>query len=574
MKHRIFERSMNSLGPKIILLICCLIFSGAAFAQGNDSIWTVIFQENQVSPITKTTENKQLAESVVSTEYFKYVNQGYLDTRFDTSVIDHFLNVKIEKGSVYCIGENLFEGNVDLTNIVRRKLAESGDNISSTKVENNALAILGYLQNIGYPFARISPFDLTKNSSTNCIDISWKIDKGPLITIDSLVIKSNDKVPVKFIVNYCDINANDIYNESKLQALQLKLQEISFLKILRAPEVLFHENKATIYIFCERKKSNYFNGILGVRPDEKTDKVNITGDIEIKLQNALNKGEDINLNWKRLQAQTQDLSINTRIPFVFSLPIGLDGLLKIYRRDTSFSSTRANAGVLIPFGGSDYIKVFVENNTTNRLSNLTALALKDVNSTMYGISALREKLDYKFNPTKGYSFQIETAVGNRKILADIQDNSSTQQNPIYRAETAINVYMPIFKKQSIHLGLNGSALMTENIYSNELSRIGGLRTIRGIDEESIFASSYAVTTLEYRWIPELNTALYVFVDQAWYEQKAIDSFVSDTPRGFGIGANFETKAGIFTFNYALGQQFNNPILIRNAKISFGFKNIF
>jgi hemolysin activation/secretion protein len=136
------------------------------------------------------------------------------------------------------------------------------------------------------------------------------------------------------------------------------------------------------------------------------------------------------------------------------------------------------------------------------------------------------------------------------------------------------VYLPLFKKQSIHLGIGGSSLITDNIYTNELTRIGGLRTIRGIDEESIFASTYTVSTLEYRFIPELNTALYLFVDQAWYEQKSTDAFVTDTPRGFGVGANFETKAGIFTFNYALGQQFDNPILIRNAKISFGFKNIF
>jgi outer membrane protein assembly factor BamA len=565
---------MNSLVPKILVTLCCFIFSLGIIAQSNDSIWSIIFQENEHSPITKLTENKQLADSILTSEYFKYVNQGFLDIRFDTVITQQFIYVQIEKGEVYCIGENLFEGNLDLTNIVRRRLSENGDKLDTYKIENNARAILDYLQNIGYPFATIAPIDIQKNTATECIDIRWKIDKGPLISIDSLVIRSNDKIPIQYIINYCDIDAEDVYDESKLRALQLKLQEIPFLKILRAPEVLFHENKATVYIFCERKKSNYFNGIIGVRPDEKTDKVNITGEIEIKLQNALNKGEDINLNWKRLQPQTQDLSINTRIPFIFSLPIGLDGLLKIYRRDTSFSSTRANAGISIPFGGSDFVKVFIEKNTSNRLSNLTALALKDVNSTIYGISSLREKLDYKFNPTKGYSLQVEAGAGTRKILADIQDNSSAEQNPIYRAETAINVYFPLFKKQSIHLGLNGSTLITDNIYSNELSRIGGLRTIRGIDEESIFASSYAVSTIEYRWIPELNTALYVFIDQAWYEQKAIDSFVSDIPRGFGVGANFETKAGIFTFNYALGQQFDNPILIRNAKISFGFKNIF
>ncbi|MFM2000279.1 MAG: hypothetical protein RL204_2226 [Bacteroidota bacterium] len=573
-KRRIFDRQMNSLGPKIIAFLCCLLNYSSSIAQDNDSLWTINF-ENQASPnFTKSTENKQLADSLVFSQYLKYTNDGFLDVLFDTSIFDRTINVKIQLGERYCIGENLFEGNVDLTNIVRRKLSENGRELTSITVESNAKSVLNYLQNIGYPFARITPIHFFEDSTSNCINISWFVEKGPLIKIDSLIIKSTDNIPLKYVTKYCDIKAGEVYNESKLNGLTLKLREIPFLNILRAPEVLFHENKATVYVYCERKKSNYFNGIVGIRPDEKTDKVNITGDIEIKLQNALNKGEDIYLNWKRLQAQTQDLSVNARIPYIFSLPVGIDGLLKIYRRDTSFSSTRANAGLLIPFGGSDYVKVFVEKNNTNRLSNLTALTLKDVNSTIYGISALRERLDYRFNPTKGYSIQIESGIGKRNILADLEEDTDSRQNQLFKTEATLHFYLPLFKKQSLHLGLNGSTFITPDIYSNELSRIGGLRTIRGIDEESIFATSYAVSTLEYRWIPELNTAVYAFIDQAWYEQKTTDSFTTDTPRGFGVGVNFETKAGIFTFNYALGQQFNNPILVRNAKISFGFKNIF
>jgi hypothetical protein len=93
-----------------------------------------------------------------------------------------------------------------------------------------------------------------------------------------------------------------------------------------------------------------------------------------------------------------------------------------------------------------------------------------------------------------------------------------------------------------------------------------LRTLRGIDEETIFAQRWSVATVEYRFLPEENTAFYIFYDQAFYE--------NDQPFGFGTGINFQTKSGIFTFNYALGQQFENPILIRNGKISFGFRNIF
>jgi hemolysin activation/secretion protein len=105
-------------------------------------------------------------------------------------------------------------------------------------------------------------------------------------------------------------------------------------------------------------------------------------------------------------------------------------------------------------------------------------------------------------------------------------------------------------------------------------RIGGLRTIRGINEESIFASAWSVATVEYRWLLEENSAVFVFIDQAWYEYKNRGNYSRDTPLNVGAGFNFETKAGIFTFNYALGKQFDNPVLVRNGKISFGFRSLF
>jgi hemolysin activation/secretion protein len=105
-------------------------------------------------------------------------------------------------------------------------------------------------------------------------------------------------------------------------------------------------------------------------------------------------------------------------------------------------------------------------------------------------------------------------------------------------------------------------------------RIGGLRTIRGINEESIFATAWAVSTIEYRLLPEENSAVYLFVDMAWYEYDGSRGYIRDTPLSAGAGFNFETKAGIFTFNYALGKQFDNPVLLRNGKISFGFRSLF
>jgi len=46
--------------------------------------------------------------------------------------------------------------------------------------------------------------------------------------------------------------------------------------------------------------------------------------------------------------------------------------------------------------------------------------------------------------------------------------------------------------------------------------------------------------------------------------------MKDHPFGFGAGFSFGTNIGIFSISYALGQQLNNPILMRNGKVHFGY----
>ena len=117
-------------------------------------------------------------------------------------------------------------------------------------------------------------------------------------------------------------------------------------------------------------------------------------------------------------------------------------------------------------------------------------------------------------------------------------------------------------------------MLNDDLYANELYRIGGLKTLRGMDEASITASSYVISTVEYRFLYEENSNFFLFVDQAWWERHVKDEFSTDTPMGFGLGTTFETKAGLFSLTYALGQQFDNPIQLRGGKVHFGFISLF
>ena len=303
------------------------------------------------------------------------------------------------------------------------------------------------------------------------------------------------------------------------------------------------------------------------------------------MNNIFKAGELVELNFRRLQSQTQDILIKTNYPYLFKTPVGVDYTLKIYRKDTSFIDVNNNIGLQYLFGGLNNIKVFYKQRTSNLLSTAgleTATTLPDfadISTSSYGIGINLEKLDYRFNPRKGFYINVNGSAGNRKIkknprLQEVVYSKIDLFSYQYQSEGTINFYVPIAKKSCIKLGVQGATVLSKQIFRNELMRIGGLKTLRGFDEESIYASSYVIPTLEYRFLFEQNSSIVLFTEAAWYENNSVKNYITDTPYSAGAGINFETKAGIFSLNYALGSQFGNPFDLRTGKIHFGIVNQF
>lgn len=520
--------------------------------------------------LNKTFSSFSLADSALNSFHTSLMGDGYLLARLDTNQQVGVIQCKVNLGPRYTFEKSTFReqslGPFELKYGKRKSL-------SAEAVAEEAKERLIFFENNGYPFASVVLDSLTNGKDSLHFIAHWSVNRGPLISLDDLIIKSEKALPNKYIINYLGLKKGKLYNESLLRGVSLKIKELAFIELAASPEVVFRNNKATVYLPLKRKKNNYFNGVIGLRPNETTGAVNVTGDVEIKLQNALNKAEDLHFMWKRLQPQTQDLFINTKIPIFVGLPLALDGTINIYRRDSTFSSVRLNGGIALALQGGNYIRFFFESNQTSRLGINTSQRFGDVNLRLFGMGYFYEKLDYKYNPRKGFSIAAEAATGNREVIENLE-TSNTLSREYYRLETKVAGYIPTWKRQTLALQATANRIFAENILVNEQYRIGGLRNLRGIDEESIFAEAWFLGTIEYRFLLDLNTALYAFYDHAWYSFKNDEQSLSDDPFGFGVGANFQTKAGIFTFNYALGNQFDNPILIRNAKISFGFRNIF
>ena len=99
--------------------------------------------------------------------------------------------------------------------------------------------------------------------------------------------------------------------------------------------------------------------------------------------------------------------------------------------------------------------------------------------------------------------------------------------------------------------------------------------MRGFNEESIYATQYAVLTAEYRYRLALNSYIFGFTDLGWVKNKYQNIDLNNNFFGAGLGLAFETKFGLLNISYAAGKRNDVKFNIREAsKIHFGYINYF
>jgi outer membrane protein assembly factor BamA len=439
------------------------------------------------------------------------------------------------------------------------------------------------LWNTGYPFATAQMNGIEEDSIGKTAKIT--VQKNNFITFDSIIVVGNLKMSRSFRYGYLDLKQGKPYNESVIKDIPSRLQALPFANLLRPPSVSFGQDKAALYIYADKQRDNQFDGYLGIVPnDETSGKVLITGSLALELSNVFTTGENLKLNWKQLQVLSPYLDIAADFPYLFGSPFGIDGAFQLEKKDTTYLNLNAAVGVRYFIQKNNYLRAYYQFKNSRlmgeMLDYLSALPSNiDYDAHLYGLALNFQKLDYLFNPRKGYAFALNTALGQRVIVknAHIADAlyqdaqlSSTQIHLTGKADA----YCPIKKRWVWYVGAKGGCLYGKQLFENEVFRIGGLKTLRGFDEQSIFASSYIILNNELRYIFGKRSYFQVFFDIATLEKNTTTEYIFDVPFGFGAGVSFDTKAGVFAFNYALGRQMNNSIRIASGKITFGYTAVF
>lgn len=534
----------------------------------------------------KKLESVAVCKKAIQTVLFQLYDQAYLSASADSVVQDSlrctaYLNVGKKYEWAY-----LSKGNVDegvLSQAGYRQKIYTHKPFYYKNVRRLMDKVLVFYEDHGYPFAQIKLDSVVLNK--NMITASLQIWKSRQEKIDSIEVKGDLKLSPEYLYGYLGIKPGDLYNESRIKEISTRLKALSFLYETKPTQVVFVEDKVKILLYLGKKSANQFNGIVGILPNN-TGKITLTGDVSLQLQNSFHHAEEIGFHWQHIQAQTENLTLHFSYPYFFSTPLGADADLKLFKQDTTYLQVDSKIGLKYLLIGGNYWKAFYENISSTllstsslqyQISNLPPYA--DVTTQLYGIEYKANGLDYIYNPRKGYEIFVNAAVGtkvihqNQKLNPQIYEGLKLKSNE-YRINVKGAVYIPFFSRSAFKLGAQAGYVDAPSLLLNDLYRIGGFAVLRGFDEQSIYASAYGVGTVEFHYLLEQNSYMFLFFDQGWYQKNTDLVSIHDMPYGFGAGMSFQTKAGIFSIDYALGKQFSNPVNFREGKINFGIASYF
>ncbi|WP_420384808.1 ShlB/FhaC/HecB family hemolysin secretion/activation protein [Roseivirga sp.] len=473
-----------------------------------------------------------------------------------------------------------------------RKLNFKASRFNSTPFNPKQLSrleenILVYAENNGFPFASL------KFDSLTIIDDGFSaalgVDFGPKITFDSVQVVQNDIMKSKFAGAYFGIRLGDIYDQRLVDAIVPKLRKLPYLQLSKAPLLSFQNSEGRVVLELAKRRVNTIDGIIGLLPNSSNrNGLLLTGQFDLELYNPFATGKHIGVHWRRLREETQTLQLEYDHPNLLGSALSLKSDFNFLKQDSTFNrrelgldinlnlSMNSSLGVITHFTATDL-------NAVSRFQNSNTLPdILDFRLTRYGLRYSFNTLDDVFQPRGGMLFELQGSVGNKVIRQNVGlpnelyagvDLKTLQ----YQYDLDMERYTRLSPKATLFTSLHAGWLSNDNLFQNDAYRIGGLKSIRGFNEASFFATRFAYTNLESRFYLDDTSYLLLFTDIGYLEENFVGQTnqEADWVLGFGTGISFATNTGIFNFVYALGtSNSTGAVNFNQSKIHFGFTTRF
>jgi hypothetical protein len=427
-------------------------------------------------------------------------------------------------------------------------------------LEKTLESISNLVANENSPFSTIKLINIRYFEKS--LEADLKISKGGKRILNEVKILGYKKFPNSFVKRFLEINTNEVFKLNEIHQKMKALNQLSFAKEKRAAELMFKQDSTILYVYLEKNKSSYFDGFLGFGTNDNNGEIEFDGYINLSLVNNLNYGESFSLNYKSDEIDQKTLNVKIKTPYLFGSAIGAAVSLNIFKKDSTFTSTQQAFELYCKFNQNQSLGLEYRLDNSNKVND-NNLIVEDFKSNFYSLkyNFLRLKKNDLLYPLSS-ALDISLGFGNRK-----SSNNFRQRRISLKAERLFE----LSKRNSLNFKIHLEELKSTEYLFNELMRFGGITSIRGFEENSIYAKIMGVICSEYRYRFSNDLFVHTVVDSAYFED------INDSSQkifGFGFGFGLQTNGGLLRLTYANGKIKDDPFDFSKSKLHVSFTSNF
>lgn len=415
----------------------------------------------------------------------------------------------------------------------------------------------------GYTFSRIKAKYLGLENDIPKVEIS--VNEGEQRKIDGFVMKGYEKVPKRFVKNLEKEYSGKKYDQKNLNSINQSLQNHAFVSLEKPPQTLFTKDSTKVFLFLLKKKSNTFDGVIGFGNDEK-EKFSFNGTMNVNFKNMFNGFETVNIFWQRNPDKGQTFNLQTDIPYLMKSNVGLNVNVNIFRQDSTFANVKLLPAVYYHLNSKQKIGIrgTFENSTV-----MDSLYVQGKDYSKKGIGLWYEFTQPSQNALFLYNTKIRAEGDLLTTKYSLEKITAKQTYLFLQAEHNL----PLSGNHWLNLKGETALLNSDNTFStNELMRFGGWNSMRGFNENSLYADFYYFGNVEYRYLIGEQAFFDTFLQYGQLNNNALN--LKPKLYSFGIGFNFFLPIGLMTFQISNGSEFGNPMKFSDTKIHWGILSRF
>ena len=449
--------------------------------------------------------------------------KGYYYATLDSATVDTSAppgsaRLHVRRGPQVRIGALRIEGDSAVPADELRALMDTdeGEPLRPDRLEADIQALLDRYEEAGRPLAQIRMAEtrLSKEGPPT-LRVTLRVREGPELWLKRIDVPDDSRTTPELLAHLAGLEVGAPLRNYDPEAIRRWLQEHAIFQSVDAPRLrVAADGGAVLRIPVEEASPGAFDFVVGYLPPSQTrDSGQLVGSGHLLLKHLFGGGRraEFTLDRRPGPAGSQFLDNRQQIP----------------RSTTLF----------------------------------------------YGLGVRYRRLDRPQNPRRGLSVDIQFARGRkaRRLRRITANGDTTRVSDAFRQERLqgrIRTYLPLFDRQVLAVGGEGSVLLSRDFDRSDLFRLGGATSLRGYDEDRFLGNVVARGLVEYRLQLDRASYAHAFFDLGYVARPALEATTATWGwhPGYGLGVRLQTAIGRMSATYALNPTVQSPA---NGRVHLG-----